>query len=160
MIGLTSVYKIRRDMRRNITPQPQGNDQHEGVTLEPSETMIGTVPLPLFIAQVAHEANRAYCQALGDTSQPAWGDAPEWQTQSAINGVNFRLLNPDCSPSTLHEAWLQEKVEAGWVYGDVKDVDAKTHPCCLPYEELPYEQRVKDILFASIVKATYEAVTN
>lgn len=31
------------------------------------------------IARMAHEANRAYCQALGDDSQPAWEDAPEWQ---------------------------------------------------------------------------------
>jgi hypothetical protein len=27
------------------------------------------------IARVAHEVNRAYCQALGDQSQPAWEDA-------------------------------------------------------------------------------------
>ena len=35
------------------------------------------------IARVAHEINRAYCASLGDTSQPAWEDAPEWQQQSA-----------------------------------------------------------------------------
>jgi hypothetical protein len=28
------------------------------------------------IAKVAHEVNRAYCQALGDFSQPKWEDAP------------------------------------------------------------------------------------
>lgn len=28
------------------------------------------------IAQVAHEINRAYCQAIGDDSQPCWNDAP------------------------------------------------------------------------------------
>ena len=27
-------------------------------------------------ARAAHEANRAYCLALGDTSQPSWDDAP------------------------------------------------------------------------------------
>lgn len=31
----------------------------------------------LQIAQVCHEVNRAYCQALGDDSQPAWDDAPD-----------------------------------------------------------------------------------
>jgi hypothetical protein len=35
------------------------------------------------VARVCHEANRAYCQTLGDNSQPAWDDAPEWQKDSA-----------------------------------------------------------------------------
>ena len=30
------------------------------------------------IAQVAHELNKAYCESLGDNSQPSWEDAPEW----------------------------------------------------------------------------------
>jgi hypothetical protein len=29
------------------------------------------------IARACHEVNRAYCQALGDNSQPAWEDGPE-----------------------------------------------------------------------------------
>ena len=35
------------------------------------------------IARVCHEVNRAYCQALGDDSQPTWEEAPEWQRASA-----------------------------------------------------------------------------
>ena len=31
--------------------------------------------------------NRAYCLALGDTSQPAWDEAPDWQQSSARSGV-------------------------------------------------------------------------
>ncbi len=42
---------------------------------------------PEQIARVAHEVNRAYCQALGDNSQPAWEDAPQWQRDSAMLGV-------------------------------------------------------------------------
>src|SRR5438105_262770 len=33
-------------------------------------------------ARAAHEVNRAYCLALGDASQVAWEDAPEWQRSS------------------------------------------------------------------------------
>jgi hypothetical protein len=39
----------------------------------------------------------------------------------------------------------------GWTYGQVKGAHAKTHPCCVPYEELPVEQRRKDALFKAIV---------
>ena len=33
------------------------------------------------IAMVAHETNRAYCESIGDNSQPKWEDAPEWQKE-------------------------------------------------------------------------------
>lgn len=107
----------------------------------------------LLIASVCHEANRAYCLALGDTSQLPWTDAPEWQRVSAINGVQFHLDNPGSSPSASHENWLREKQATGWTYGPVKDVDAKTHPCYMPYDELPEAQRRKDALFIAIVTA-------
>ncbi len=105
------------------------------------------------IAQVCHEANRAYCKTIGDFSQPSWDDAPDWQKTSAINGVNFHLDNPDASPSQSHDNWTAEKVAAGWKYGPVKNPETKEHPCCVPYDELPLEQRLKDRLFISVVHA-------
>lgn len=105
----------------------------------------------LVIARVAHEINRAYCASLGDTSQPAWEDAPEWQQKSAIAGVEMHLANPDATPEQSHESWLAQKVAAGWVYGEVKDAEKKEHPCCRPYDELPPEQKSKDYLFRSVV---------
>lgn len=105
----------------------------------------------LVIARVAHEINRAYCASLGDTSQPAWEDAPEWQQKSAIAGVEMHLANPDATPEQSHESWLAQKVADGWVYGEVKDAEKKEHPCCRPYDELPAEQKSKDYLFRSVV---------
>lgn len=104
------------------------------------------------VARLCHEANRAYCLALGDTSQVAWADAPEWQRQSAVNGVEFICINQDASPSASHESWLKEKLENGWKYGPVKDADKKEHPCCVPYDQLPPEQRAKDYIFGAIVR--------
>ena len=91
------------------------------------------------VARVCHEVNRAYCASLGDHSQPAWEDAPEWQRESAINGVCFARANPDAGPAASHENWLAEKRSAGWKYGPVKDVEAKEHPCFVPYDELPLQ---------------------
>jgi hypothetical protein len=107
------------------------------------------------VAKTCHEANRAYCKAIGDNSQPAWEDAPDWQKSSAVKGVKFIWDNPDASPSASHESWLAEKEAAGWVYGPVKDPDATppTHPCFVPYDELPVEQRAKDYIFGAIVRA-------
>lgn len=103
------------------------------------------------IARVAHAVNRAYCQALGDESQPAWVLAPQWQKDSAINGVRFHLANPGASPRDGHENWLAQKAAEGWSYGPVKDVATKQHPCFVPYDELPVEQRAKDAIFRAVV---------
>lgn len=107
----------------------------------------------LRIARVAHEVNRGYCEALEDDSQPLWDNAPDWQKDSAVNGVNFHIANPDAGPEHSHNEWLKEKEEAGWKYGEVKDPEKKEHPCFVPYEELPVEQKAKDYIFRSIVHA-------
>ena len=107
----------------------------------------------LDIAGICHETNRAFCEKLGDTSQPYWEDAPDWQKNSAIDGVRFHLANPDAAPDASHENWLKLKTEEGWVYGPVKDPEKKEHPCCVPYQQLPLEQRAKDYLFKGVVEA-------
>ena len=104
------------------------------------------------IAKICHEANKAYCQALGDHSQKHWDDAPEWQRVSALKGVDFLASNPDAPPSASHDSWLEEKRRAGWKYGPVKDEGLKEHPCCVPYDQLPREQQLKDCLFQAIAK--------
>lgn len=104
------------------------------------------------IARLCHNVNRIYCQSIGDFSQPDWYSAPEWQRESAINGVIFHLKNPGAGPAASHENWLKEKVADGWVYGPVKDPALKQHPCCVPYDQLPAAQRYKDDLFVAIVE--------
>jgi len=103
------------------------------------------------IAKKCHEINRAYCAALGDTSQLPWDQAPEWQRQSAINGVQFHIEHPDAGPDASHNSWLEEKRSAGWKFGPVKDADKKEHPCFVPYGQLPAEQKAKDYLFKQTV---------
>lgn len=111
------------------------------------------------IAQVAHEVNKAYCEAIGDTSQPSWNGAPEWQKSSAVNGVKFHLDNPEASPSASHESWLKQKEEEGWSYGPIKDPEKKEHPCYIPYDQLPTEQRAKDYLFRQIIHSLKNFIT-
>ena len=108
------------------------------------------------IAKVAHEINRAFCLAIGDTSQPTWEDAPDWQKNSAIAGVKIHMLNPDLTPQESHAAWLEHKVKDGWVYGPEKDSEKKTHPCVIAYEDLPLEQKAKDYLFKQVIHSLKE----
>lgn len=110
------------------------------------------------IARTCHEANRAYCAAVGDMSQTSWDDAPDWQRASAILGVEFIRDNPDAGPSASHESWLAQKTADGWSYGATKDPDMKTHPCFVPYDDLPTEQKAKDYIFGAIARTMLAAM--
>lgn len=102
-------------------------------------------------ARAAHGVNRSYCEAGGDTSQKSWEEAPNWQRQSALEGV--RAVIDGKTPDQLHESWVQAKVADGWRYGEVKDAEAKTHPCIVQYAELSEFQQRKDEIFRSTVCA-------
>jgi hypothetical protein len=105
------------------------------------------------IARVCHEANRGYCESIGDATQKPWEEAEQWQRESAINAVAYALTHPEAPPSAQHDDWLRDKEREGWKYGAVKDPSKKEHPCCVPYDQLPLEQKRKDSLFKAVVKA-------
>ena len=112
------------------------------------------------IARICHEANRAYCLGLGDASQLPWAEAPEWQKQSARNGVRHRIDNQGRPTRYIfnedeasHNSWMEEKLRAGWTYGATKDPEKRRHPCLLPYASLPPEERRKDALFGAVCGA-------
>lgn len=104
------------------------------------------------IARACHEENRLYCQTLGDESQPIWDNAPDWQKDSSLTGVINVLRNPSMTPEGSHLSWLMQKANEGWKYGEVKDTDAKTHPCMVPFLELSEEHRKKDEIFIATVR--------
>ncbi len=106
-------------------------------------------------ARAAHEANRAWCIAHGDTTQLSWDDAPDWQKTSCINGVKGVLAGN--GPKESHASWLKEKQETGWTYGPVKNPELKQHPCFVQYEDLPTTQKAKDSIFVTVVTAILKA---
>ncbi len=113
--------------------------------------MTDTIVIPASaIAKICHEANKAYCESLGDTSQVHWDEAPDNIKQSAINGVEAILNGTVTQPSDSHNNWLEFKKNDGWKYGPVKDAEKKEHPCFVPYEKLPEDQKLKDALFWNV----------
>ncbi len=110
-------------------------------------------PLVESIARICHEVNKAYCQALGDFSQPEWDQAPDWQKESAFKGVQLHLNDPTAGPAASHASWYAQKEQDGWKYGAFKDPENKLHPCMVPFAELPPEQRAKDFIFRAVVHA-------
>lgn len=44
----------------------------------------------------------------------------------------------------VHEVWADSRLAEGWCYGEERDDAKKTHPCLIPYEELPEEEKEYD----------------
>ena len=86
------------------------------------------------VAGVCHEANWALCQAVGDVASH-WAVAPDWQQQSAIQGVIFAISHPEATPEDQHNAWLDAKRHDGWCYGPIKNEMEKNIKKILGEEE-------------------------
>ena len=44
----------------------------------------------------------------------------------------------------VHEVWAETRIQQGWKYGKQRNDELKTHPCLIPYEELPEEEKEYD----------------
>lgn len=44
----------------------------------------------------------------------------------------------------VHEIWSLGRIKDGWVYGESRSDREKTHPCLIPYEELPDSEKEYD----------------
>ena len=44
----------------------------------------------------------------------------------------------------VHEVWAETRIRQGWKYGEQRDDELKTHPCLVPYEDLPEEEKSYD----------------
>lgn len=46
--------------------------------------------------------------------------------------------------NNVHEVWALTRIKQGWTYGKQRDDALKTHPCLVPYEELPESEKKYD----------------
>ena len=44
----------------------------------------------------------------------------------------------------VHEVWSETRIKQGWMYGEQRNDELKTHPCLIPYEELSESEKEYD----------------
>lgn len=44
----------------------------------------------------------------------------------------------------VHEVWARNRMAEGWRYGPARDDASRTHPCLVPYDELPESEKLYD----------------
>ena len=74
---------------------------------------------------------------------------PNNYTPQPIDTTAIKLpkeLNPlvEQMAKNVHEVWAAGRIADGWTYGETRDDEQKTHPCLVPYEELPESEKEYD----------------
>ena len=57
--------------------------------------------------------------------------------------MELELLVEEMSKN-VHEVWAETRISQGWTYGEQRNDELKTHPCLVPYEELPESEKEYD----------------
>lgn len=162
--GEQVLLQARHDGVESRTPIMIGEPEPEvptGDGIEVEETEVtATFSYDLITAKdeailhcglLIHEAVKALNDAHNEYTIP-W----EANKASVCAGIE-RLLGKDGNESfeDNHNAWMAYKYAEGWVYGETKSAEAKTHPCLVPFLSLPPIQQAKDMIFSGIVRAYF-----
>lgn len=134
---------------------------------------------------VAHEIHRRYClmQPEGAPAPPAWPDLEDAlkrssRAQARHIGVKLRSIGCVIAPlrnwqakdfqftdaemdklgTMEHDRWMQEKLAAGWTYGETEDRALKKDPHLVPMDQLEPEVAEVDRIFVRAIPAMLAAV--
>ena len=64
-------------------------------------------------------------------------------TSAVVLDEEIRTLSELLAKNT-HEVWSAARIREGWTYGPKRDDVKREHPCLIPYEELPEEEKEYD----------------
>ena len=100
-------------------------------------------------AKFVYDGARLAAQAAETPIVPEPWDQREQAFRAQFLEVIERQCGPDrkTSPEILHEDWVRAYIKMGWVYGEKRDVEKKTHPDMVPYKYLGQLERDKDEVF-------------
>jgi len=75
------------------------------------------------------------------------------ERESDFKSQFLKVIEKQCGPDrlenqgVLHEEWVKAYEKNGWVYGPERDVEKRTHPDMVPYDQLGRLERDKDGVF-------------
>lgn len=83
--------------------------------------------------------------------------------ENLISGTAWALSNPDATAENNHDEWMKAKKLQGYTYGEKLDVDKKTHPSMIPFNELSDTEQRKDtmdLLMVKLANTLYDKIYN
>jgi hypothetical protein len=103
-------------------------------------------------AVFVYEAARLQAIAVDAPVVPEHWDEREEDFKEQFLAVIERQCGPQRSgsPQELHGSWMQAYFDRGWTYGPERDVETRTHPDLVPYDQLEPRERNKDAVFVAL----------
>lgn len=99
-----------------------------------------------------YEGARMQAVSVGAPIVPEpWPERDElFRTQ--FLGILEMMCSPNrkSSPEELHDDWVKAYEVMGWVYGPIRDAEAKTHPDMVPFDQLDPREHDKDEVFVAL----------
>jgi len=77
-------------------------------------------------------------------------------TSSVLVPAELLLLVEELA-AHAHETWALLRQREGWHYGPLRSDEAQTHPCLVPYDELPESEKTYD---REVALGTIRAIIN
>ena len=69
---------------------------------------------------------------------------PEPMDLSSVDLPEYLIQLSERIAENVHEVWAKARIDEGWTYGEKRDDIHKKHPCLVPYDELPEEEKEYD----------------
>ena len=69
---------------------------------------------------------------------------PEPMDLSSVDLPESLIQLSERIAENVHEVWAKARMDEGWTYGEKRDDIHKKHPCLVPYDELPEEEKDYD----------------
>ena len=69
---------------------------------------------------------------------------PEQMDLSSVDLPESLIQLSERIAENVHEVWAKARMDEGWTYGEKRDDIHKKHPCLVPYDELPEEEKEYD----------------
>jgi hypothetical protein len=103
----------------------------------------------IFVAKMAYEAMRTFCNSLGE-KKPAFEDITPEVRAGLMAQVKFLSAVPLATADQLHDEWRRIKVAQGWMYDEERDDKKKTHPLMQSFSRLTQRQRMKSYILLAM----------
>lgn len=65
------------------------------------------------------------------------------QTDDIVLSTELNSL-VEAMAKNVHDVWAESRISQGWTYGPERNDALKTHPCLVPYEDLPEVEKAYD----------------
>ena len=69
---------------------------------------------------------------------------PEPMDLSSVDLPESLIQLSERIAENVHEVWAKARMDEGWTYGGKREKKKKKHPCLVPYDELPEEEKEYD----------------